>query len=321
MNDEYAIHVGDCIESMRSLPSGIAAACITSPPYFGLRDYGVDGQIGREATPDEFIAKLIAVFREVRRVLADDGTLWVNIGDSYNGSGKGPSGKGSKGNHTERQGFHSVATMVPGLKPKDLIGIPWMLAFALRADGWYLRSDIIWYKPNPMTESVRDRPTKAHEYLFLLSKSRHYFYDIDAIREPYTEKKGGRIIGRGIHDSSVVRGNDRSTSGGYPQAHGGRNKHSVWTVTTSPYKGAHFATFPPALVKPCILAGSRRGDVILDPFSGSGTTGAVAIELGRRYIGCELKPSYADLSHRRIGDAIAARHRAQAQLPLLEVAR
>ena len=250
--------------------------CVTSPPYFGLRDYGHEGQIGLEQTPEQYIVAMVEVFRCVRDVLADDGTLWLNIGDSYAGSGKG---RNADGSHQEggKQGTNKgtivgslIKTEAPNCKPKDLIGIPWMLAFALRADGWYLRQDIIWHKPNPMPESVRDRCTKAHEYIFLLSKSERYFFDNEAMREDAT-------------------GSD-----------GKRNRRSVWTVATRPYKGAHFATFPTALIEPCILAGSRLGDIVLDPFMGSGTTAYVAKMHDRKYLGCELNPEYKALQDERI---------------------
>jgi DNA modification methylase len=305
---DYKVMVGDCIESMRTLPDQSVNCCVTSPPYFGLRDYGVDGQIGLESTPDEFVQALVEVFREVRRVLRDDGTLWLNIGDSYAGSGKG---RNADGSHQEggKQGTNKgtivgslVKTRAPECKPKDLIGIPWMLAFALRADGWHLRQDIIWHKPNPMPESVRDRCTKAHEYLFLLSKSPRYYFDSDAIREPYAN--GGEWIGRDANAARVKSGGngDRADKGarattGHPA---GRNRRSVWAVAPKPFKGAHFATFPPALVEPCILAGCSVGGTVLDPFGGSGTTAGVAVKHGRNAILCELNPEYAALTHERV---------------------
>lgn len=257
--------------------------CVTSPPYFGLRDYGHDGQIGLEQTPEAYIAAMVEVFRCVCDVLADDGTLWLNIGDSYAGAGYS-NHKNTGGTQRENGGKqrHLSGT---GCKPKDLIGVPWMLAFALRADGWYLRQDIIWHKPNPMPESVRDRCTKAHEYIFLLSKSEKYFFDSEAIKEPVkTSSENIRFEGKKY---------DRA------------NKRSVWQVATRPYKGAHFATFPPALIEPCILAGSRPNDVVLDPFMGSGTTAQVAIQHGRQYLGCELNEKYWPLQEKRILDARA----------------
>lgn len=306
----YTLIQGDCIETMRGLPANSVQCCVTSPPYYGLRNYeGGDAEIGKESTTDEYVSKLVDVFREVRRLLKDDGTCWINLGDSYNGSGKGPTGYNDIGDQHERQGFDSRATKVDGLKPKDLIGIPWMVAFALRADGWWLRSDIIWSKPNPMPESVTDRPTKSHEYIFLLSKSQRYFYDADAIREPnagdlpYGDKVNFKMndeAAQGRHGkSSMFAGGSRQE---YIEKYytNGRNRRSVWTVTTKPYSGAHFATMPTKLVEPCILAGSRVGDTVIDPFNGSGTTGAVALKHGRKYIGCELNADYIELAHERI---------------------
>jgi DNA modification methylase len=319
------IHTGDCHEVLATLPAASVQCCVTSPPYFGLRDYGCDGQMGLEASPDEFIAGMVAVFREVRRVLANDGTLWLNIGDSYAGARAGP--QGATGEMADR----SVAAArcreaspeaivrgkrdakrwgggnLPhgnGIKSKDLIGIPWMLAFALRADGWYLRQDIIWSKPNPMPESVQDRCTKSHEYLFLLSKGARYHYDIDAIAEPLSTASIARLA-QNVEDQA---GSDRvpGKTNGAMRAVGGvtRNKRSVWEVSTQPFKEAHFATFPPALVEPCILAGCPVGGTVLDPFFGAGTTGMVADRLQRNCIGIELNPAYAEIARNRIsGDA------------------
>jgi len=299
------IHFGDCRESLRAMAAaGVKVqTCVTSPPYFGLRDYGHAGQIGLEPTPDEFIAELVEVFRYVRDVLADDGTLWVNIGDSYaaNRSYQVPSTKGGP-KHSGSQAAGGKGSIVPdGMKPKDLIGIPWMLAFALRADGWYLRQEIIWHKPNPMPESVTDRCTKAHEQIFLLSKSPRYFFDSEAIKEPSVSGiVRPRARENGLGTGQEKQGNHGFTSCGISET---RNRRSVWSVATRPYKGAHFATFPPALIEPCILAGSRTGDVVLDPFMGSGTTAAVAIKHGRQYIGCELNTDYKPLQDERIADA------------------
>jgi DNA modification methylase len=298
------ILVGDCRTTLATLPDQSVQCCVTSPPYFGLRDYGHAGQIGLEETPDAFVAELVAVFREVRRVLRDDGTLWLNLGDSYaRGFGGGSPGAKSAtnaGSFADRES----RPLPDGLKGKDLVGIPWMVAFALRADGWYLRSDIIWHKPNPMPESVTDRPTKSHEYLFLLAKSERYYYDADAIAEP------------AIHAGAVVT-NDagkNSEMGEYGQTRGGflreggvtvkdtRNKRSVWTVPTSPFKGAHFATFPPALIEPCILAWCPKDGTVLDPFGGAGTTGLVSDRLGRDAILCELNAEYAAMAEARIRD-------------------
>jgi DNA modification methylase len=344
--------------------------CVTSPPYFGLRDYGHDGQLGLEETPEEYIGNMVEVFRCVRELLADDGTLWVNIGDSYAGSWGNQGRKEERGtqrpvNGEMMQQVHDgrypttgsktgSLERTPGCKNKDLIGIPWMLAFALRADGWYLRQDIIWHKPNPMPESVTDRCTKAHEYVFLLSKSPRYHYDADAVKEPAAESS----IARWSQNVDAQAGSDRvpGKTNGAMKAVGGprsardsfrhegskreqaipgqaagthrpdraestydtamRNRRSVWTVATRPYKGAHFATFPPALVEPCILAGTRAGDIVLDPFMGSGTTAAVAVESGRSFIGCELNPAYKPLQDERIAGAHSVLAEAQAVIDL-----
>lgn len=322
MNNRNSARIlqGDCLDRLRDLPDNHAHTCVTSPPYFGLRDYGVEGQIGMEATPDEFVAKMVQVFREVRRVLRDDGTLWLNLGDSYNAynGNRGPSrGCANKSHHEIMPTLPVGAGLtVKGLKPKDLIGIPWRVAFALQADDWYLRQDIIWHKPNPMPESVRDRCTKAHEYIFLLSKSGRYYFDHEAMREPaskgsagsefHTGKTGEHQLGRASKNRSVRPGVD--TKGGgqgsgemtYPAE--SRNRRSVWTVPTQPFAGAHFATFPPALVEPCIRAGAPVGGIVLDPFSGAGTTGLVALRNQRNYIGCELNPEYAAMAEVRICD-------------------
>ena len=261
---------GNCLDALQNLSSNSIHCCVTSPPYFGLRDYGTTNQIGLETDPEEYVQKLVHVFSEVKRVLRKDGTLWLNIGDSYSGSGKGPAGNlRKKHNECHMEKKHS-AIIPKGTKKKDLIGIPWMLAFALRADGWFLRQDIIWYKPNPMPESVADRCTRSHEYVFLLSKSAKYYYDSKAIKEPTTTTEGTR------------------------------NKHSVWTVCTKPFKDAHFATFPPELIEPCILAGCPKNGTVLDPFFGSGTTGVVCTNHKRNYIGIELNPKYVRIAQNRI---------------------
>lgn len=264
-----SIFLGDVRDVLPSLPAGIFHTCVTSPPYFGLRDYGHGGQIGLEPTPDEFVAALVGVFREVRRVLRDDGTVWLNLGDSY--------GKG-----------------------KQLLGIPWRVAFALQADGWYLRQDIIWHKPNPMPESVTDRCTKAHEYIFLLSKSPRYYFDADAIKEPSSkfEKEGGRPRTQ----PNGLRADAAKKLGGFQmQVVETRNRRSVWTVTTKPFAGAHFATFPPDLIEPCILAGAPVGGMVLDPFFGAGTTGLVAARTGRECWGVEINPEYTEMAAARTG--------------------
>lgn len=295
-------HIGDC----RALLPEMAAAgvraqtCVTSPPYFGLRDYGVAGQMGLEASPAEYVEQLVKVFRAVRNVLANDGTLWLNLGDSYANDGKWgghTGGKHVKALHASPIGRNKRYT---GLKPKDLIGIPWRVALALQADGWWLRSDIIWSKPNPMPESVTDRPTKAHEYLFLLAKSERYYFDSESIKEPATDT--GRINGiDGRDERAEARppGSSARTLARIDYSALGRNKRTVWTVPTAPFKGAHFATFPRALIEPCILAGARAGDTVLDPFMGSGTTGQVATDLGRNFVGCELNPEYVELHDMR----------------------
>ena len=295
----WEIHEGDVLERLAEMPDGSVNCCVTSPPYWGLRDYGVEGQLGLEKTPDESVAKMVEVFREVKRVLRDDGTCWVNLGDSYNSVPR------AKSFRRDRAAVNPKRSLCPDLKPKDLCGIPWRVAFALQADGWYLRSDIIWHKPNPMPESVTDRPTKAHEYLFLISKSAKYFYDADAIREKSDQD---RIAERG---NGAIRSNELETLG-LTAATGrtnpscvhplGSNKRSVWTVATAPYSEAHFATFPPKLIEPCILAGCPAGGTVLDPFSGSGTTGMVALRHDRNYIGIELNHEYAEMSRRRIFD-------------------
>ena len=351
--------LGDCIERMGDLPDASVNCCVTSPPYWGLRDYGHEGQIGLEKTPEEYVARMVEVFREVRRVLRDDGTLWLNLGDSYSGSwgnyggqnrGKGTQRQINTGSMADQKAYAGLenwrppTTNVSGCKAKDLVGIPWMVAFALRADGWYLRQDIIWHKPNPMPESVTDRCTKSHEYIFLLSKSARYYYDAEAVKEDavadhppgnvsphkyadqninangsyrmgtgltaYAQKqraRGGKNAFRG-QGSNRDAGNGHANRDGRDMAEVGsgetRNRRSVWTVATKPFKGAHFATFPTDLIEPCIIAGCPEGGTVLDPFNGSGTTGEVAVKHGRRYVGCELNPDYVALSLKRIGDEL-----------------
>lgn len=264
---------GDALDTLRTLPAAAFQACVTSPPYYGLRDYGVDGQIGLEATPDAYIARLVDVFREVRRVLRDDGTLWVNVGDSYaaNRTAQVSPTKWP----TLPQGQSS--SVPPGCKPKDLLGIPWLLAFALRADGWYLRRDIIWHKPNPMPESVRDRPTSAHEYVFLLSKSPRYVYDADAVAEPFICAAEVRVA----TPKNLAMGKAPTRPMNAPLDKVGRNRRSVWTIATEPCAVAHYAVMPNALAELCVLAGTKAGDHVLDPFGGGGTTGLVAERLNR----------------------------------------
>ena len=285
---------GDCIAGMRTLDSQSAQTCITSPPYFGLRDYNVDGQIGLESTPAAFVEKLVAVFREVRRVLRDDGTLWVNIGDSYNahpGQRKVTDTPGAK-QATSFGSLGAPSRSVDGLKPKDIIGVPWMLAFALRADGWYLRQDIIWHKPNPMPESVQDRCTKSHEYIFLLSKSERYYFDSEAIAEPaaYAGQMRGGSTNR----------YEQNASGMDSKVYDTRNKRSVWTVKPAKSEVAHFAAYPPELIEPCVLAGAPKGGVVLDPFGGTGTTVLAAAKLGRLGVTTELNPKYCEIIRKRI---------------------
>lgn len=306
----YKLLVGDCLESMRTLPDQSVNCCVTSPPYFGLRDYGVDAQIGMEQTPEEYVAKMVEVFREVRRVLRDDGTLWLNIGDSYANGGR------KTRDHDSRLPARHLSVRPEdgdGVKPKDLIGIPWMLAFALRADGWYLRQEIIWHKPNPMPESVKDRCTKAHEQIFLLTKSPRYYFDSEAMKEDAVGGQTGKA-------TSFKREGSKREQTMPGQAYGThrpdrkdvacngekRNRRSVWSVATRPYKGAHFATFPPALIEPCILAGRPIGGVVLDPFGGSGTTAGVAVAHGRDAIICELNPEYGKLVENRVESIVAS---------------
>jgi DNA modification methylase len=311
------LHLGDCRDVLPTLPDQSVHCCVTSPPYFGLRDYGQAAQIGLEPTPDEFVGELVKVFREVRRVLRDDGTLWLNIGDSYARAGgwshncgldgvpRGESGRAitciaANGGKSQK--------LAEGCKPKDLIGIPWMLAFALRADGWYLRQDIIWSKPNPMPESVTDRCTKAHEYIFLLSKSARYYYDGEAIKEHAITDDRPRSSWEDRKRLEPTRRADPSASGHVTRtatlaSESGRNRRSVWTVATQPYSGAHFATFPQKLIEPCILAGCPVGGTVLDPFNGSGTTCEVAIGNARNYVGIELSPEYMRLAEQRLNGA------------------
>ena len=348
---------GDALEVLRGMADQSVNCCVTSPPYWGLRDYGtaeweggdpgcqhtisakdadnkavfnervtrgnrdrcvkcgairVDHQFGLEETPEEYVESIVEVFREVRRVLRDDGTVWLNLGDSY-ASGKGTcynpgGGKSSLGKERKDAGAHPLdrgnksTLAASGLKPKDLVGIPWRVAFALQADGWWLRSDIIWAKPNPMPESVRDRCTKSHEYIFMLSKSKKYYYDADAIKEPsvYPNDKRRPLGSKGAWEMDGRE--QRANGGGVAYEHDTlkRNKRDVWKVTTKPFKGAHFAVFPPDLIRPCVLAGCPKGGTVLDPFFGAGTTGMVAKQEGRKYIGIELNPEYAEMAKNRI---------------------
>jgi DNA modification methylase len=300
------ILTGDVLEQLKTLPDESVNCVVTSPPYWGLRDYGQDGQLGLEQEPEEYISNMVDVFREVRRVLTDDGTFWLNIGDSYSGSGKGPAGNLGKANN-ERHLEHKTGGIVPkGTKPKDLVGIPWMLAFALRADGWYLRQDIIWSKPNPMPESVTDRCTKSHEYIFLLTKSRKYYYDNEAIKEPSVSNPktaiNARFGGNKYGDSDDPKHATKSGNIWKPTAT--RNKRDVWVIATQPFKGSHFAVMPEKVAETCVLAGCPEEGVVLDPFFGSGTVGVVALKHNRRYIGIELNPEYVEIAQARIDSAI-----------------
>ena len=302
---------GDCRQVLAGLPDASVHCCVTSPPYFGLRDYGIAEQIGLEQTPAEFVEQLVAVFREVRRVLRDDGTLWLNLGDSYaaNRSYQVPSTKGGPKHGAGRAAGGKGSVVPDGLKAKDLIGIPWRVAFALQADGWYLRQDIIWHKPNVMPESVRDRCTKSHEYVFLLSKSERYWFDADAIAEPVVSSPAdiarARVTGRVEQASSAayLGSAQRDKSGGFPvkdMENPRRNKRSVWTINTRPFRGAHFATMSPELAETCIKAGCPIGGIVLDPFGGAGTTGMVADQHQREALLIELNPSYIDIARRRL---------------------
>lgn len=312
------IIIADALNGLKQLPDESVDMCVTSPPYYGLRDYGASGQIGNESTPEKYINRLVAVFSEVRRVLKPDGTLWVNIADSYSGSGKG---SGGIGKINEKQNSNTGANFAVGkplpktqtsCKPKDLIGIPWMLAFALRNDGWYLRSDIIWDKSgNVFPESVKDRCTKSHEYIFMLAKNRSYYFDSEAVKEPVAESSLTRAKygwhGKGTDGTGNYAGLGQVDKMGTRFVNeSGRNKRDVWRVNTHSYKAAHFATYPPELIRPCVLAGSRKGGVVLDPFIGSGTTAIVALQEGRDYIGIDIQPDYETLINERIASASTA---------------
>jgi DNA modification methylase len=317
------ILTGDVIEMLQTIPDRSVRCCVTSPPYWGLRDYGVQGQIGLEDTPEKYVAKMVEVFEEVSRVLTDDGTLWLNLGDSYAASGMGGGGAKQSTNTGSRIKGHKAPD---GLKPKDLIGMPWRVAFALQAAGWWLRSDIVWAKPNPMPESVTDRPTRSHEYIFLITKSARYYYDADAIKElatsETTKMPDGWDTATGSHGTIHRNGHEKGKpstdkQSGHGRRHAGfndryasmskeeqssfmRNKRDVWIVPSQPFSEAHFATFPENLIKPCILAGTAPGDTVLDPFFGSGTTGVVAQSMGRKYVGIELNPEYVKIAEKRL---------------------
>jgi len=334
-----SILTGNVFDILPTLEAESVNCCVTSPPYWGLRDYGTDCQLGIEPTPELYVANLVAVFREVWRVLRDDGTLWLNLGDSYAGSWGNQGRKSERGTQRPVNGpmiqnvggvAHTIGCDMdedctcgarvagvypdkrtctgswvndhPTLKPKDLVGIPWRVAFALQADGWYLRSDIIWSKPNPMPESVTDRPTKAHEYVFLMSKRERYWYDAAAIAETMNPASAARYeYGFGGKKNEHLKATVNQTAVvGNRDATATRNRRTVWTIATQPYPEAHFATFPEKLVEPCVLAGCPAGGTVLDPFTGSGTTGAVAYRLGRKFVGIELNPEYAALAEKRI---------------------
>ena len=317
----WKIIEGNCIEGMKSMPEGCVHTCVTSPPYFGLRNYnGGTEEIGCESSPEEFVEKMVEVFREVRRVLRDDGTVWLNLGDSYASNGcyinswlEKEHNKDKKHLHTknhdryeDRKAFRGGRY---GIKAKDLMGVPWRVALALQADGWYLRQDIIWSKPNPMPESVEDRCTKSHEYIFLLTKQPKYYYDHEAIKEPMAESSVSRLQQNIQSQIGSTRANGGAKTNGNMKAVGDfssglKNKRSVWSVTVKPFRGAHFATFPKELILPCVLAGSPKGGVVFDPFTGSGTTAVVALENGRSFIGCELNPDYIKIAENRITEEV-----------------
>jgi DNA modification methylase len=350
MNEANIIYNTDCLLGLHYIPDESIDCCVTSPPYWGLRDYGHLLQIGQEQSPHDYVAKMIDVFREVKRVLKNDGTLWLNIGDSYASVNTGghKSAKASVASNVDGVQEIKQTKAKPslyGAKEKDLVGIPWMIAFALRADGWYLRQDIIWHKPNPMPESVTDRCTKSHEYIFLLSKSPKYYYDAESISEPVAkstvdrmsqniEAQNGSSRAQGKTNGNMKAcapkfgGNKyigsgderhRTKSGNYYQYADRRNKRDVWTVTTKPFKEAHFATFPEDLIEPCILAGCPVGGIVLDPFMGSGTTACVAIKNNRRYVGIELNQDYIEIANRRIAMVEAEVRLSNSQIAISEI--
>ncbi len=307
------IYNSDCLEGLKTLPDKSVHCCVTSPPYWGLRDYGVDDQLGLESTPEEYVQKMVLIFNEVKRVLRDDGTLWLNIGDSYAGSGKGWNTQAPTINK-DHQRMHKIIKPFKSdiIKPKDLVGIPWMVAFSLRNSGWYLRSEIIWYKKSVMPESVTDRPTKCHEQIFLLSKAKKYYYDYEAIKERAVYDVDGNGT---IERTDRVNPNNKRIPGTFnngirktynnktktaKKIDGTRNKRSVWEVNTLPFKEAHFAVYPEKLIVDCIKAGCLEGGIVLDPFMGSGTTAVVARKLNRNYIGFELNPEYIEIAERRL---------------------
>lgn len=299
-DDQVTLILGDALETLRTLPAGGVDCIVTSPPYYGLRDYGVPGQYGLEATPAAYVETMRTVFAEGRRVLADDGTLWLNLGDSYSASGQGPHG-GTLGGGDPAHVIRP--TRARDLAPKNLLGIPWRVALALQGDGWILRNDIVWHKPNAMPESVRDRLSNRHEHLFMLSKSARYWFDLDAIREPHAAPT--RRAGANAFRARNVN-HERTATGSYtgPDVERGRNPGDVWSIATRPYPAAHFAVWPIDIPTRCIKAGAKPGGVVLDLFSGSGTTGVAARRLGRRYIGIDLSPEYHDLARDRFAQGV-----------------
>ena len=308
----YEIKIGDSLEVLKSMDDESVHCCVTSPPYWALRNYDMDGQLGQEASPEEYVDKLVEIMGEVHRVLRSDGTLWLNLGDSYVGSGakgKHKDPKNPKGRNAQSDKANN--NKVAGLKSKDMVGIPWRVAFALQAQGWWLRSDIIWHKTNPMPIPVNDRPTSCHEHIFLLSKSKIYHYDKDAILEPLKNPtRKDPTTSAGFGGNKHTNNKDKTLNNAYSGTPydatklKGKNKRDVWTIATNGYKGAHFAVYPPKLIEPCILAGCPDGGTVLDPFSGSGTTGVVALNNNKKYIGIELNPEFAELSHQRIKDQV-----------------
>ena len=302
------IYQGNCLDVLKTFDDNSINCCVTSPPYFGLRDYGVDGQIGNENSPEEYVDKIVNIFSEVKRVLKGDGTLWLNLGDSWAGSNQGAVTKHPTPKQASNHGTNYMTTEnhvsklkhISGYKPKDMIGVPWMVAFALRESGWYLRQDIIWAKGNPMPESVKDRCTKSHEYIFLLSKNRKYYYDYEAIKEPAITKPTVRDKNREGYQADYIKGDRFSKGERVYGADGMRNKRDVWNINTKPCREAHFATFPDTLIEPCILAGCPENGIVLDPFMGAGTTGMVSRKHGRNYIGIELNAEYIDIANKRI---------------------
>lgn len=302
----YQIIQGDALKELRKLPDEHVQSVITSPPYWGQRNYNMDGQLGLEGTPEEHVENMVEIFHEVRRVLRNDGTLWLNYGDTYYGSqGEGSDADGRVARGVKKIVYYNRGKRHPVLKPKDLCGVPWRVAFSLQRDGWWLRSDIIWHKLNPKPGSAMDRPSSSHEYIFLLTKSRHYFYDANAVRREWVQRPADIRRAKANHPGYAGKHKDGKQGAGIkgqpvgdPSA--GAHLRDVWTFATGHYSGAHFATFPPRLVELCVKAGSKEGDMIFDPFTGSGTVGLVALKLGRRFIGIELNPDYVTMAEKRL---------------------